>query len=116
MKTDNAIKINENDNVVVALSNIASGENVFGISAAENIDRGHKMALVDIKEGDNIVKYGYPIGHATKDIKKGEWIHTHNLKTNLKGLLEYEYTPQLTELKKDKLLLWDIKEKTAQWE
>ena len=102
MKTDNAIKINENDNVVVALSNIASGENVFGISAAENIDRGHKMALVDIKEGDNIVKYGYPIGHATKDIKKGEWIHTHNLKTNLKGLLEYEYTPQLTELKKDR--------------
>ncbi len=102
MKTDNAIKINDNDNVVVALSNITKGDDVFGISAEENIDRGHKMALVDIKEGENIIKYGYPIGHATKDIKKGEWIHTHNLKTNLKGLLEYQYNPHLNELKKDK--------------
>ena len=102
MKTNNCIKINNNDNVVVALCNISAGDDVCGIKAAEAIDRGHKMALVDIPEGANIVKYGYPIGHATKDIKAGEWIHTHNLKTNLKGLLEYKYEPQLNEIKQDR--------------
>lgn len=102
MQTNNAIRINDNDNVIVALCNIQAGDDVAGVKAVENIDRGHKMALVDIKEGENIVKYGYPIGHATKDIKKGEWIHTQNLKTNLKGLLEYSYEPQLTEIKADK--------------
>lgn len=102
MKTNNCIKINNNDNVVVALCNISAGDDVCGIKAAEAIDRGHKMALVDIPEGSDIVKYGYPIGHATKDIKAGEWIHTHNLKTNLKGLLEYKYEPQLNEIKQDR--------------
>lgn len=102
MQTENAIRINDNDNVIVALRNITAGEDVAGVTAAENIDRGHKMALVDIKEGENVVKYGYPIGHATKDIKKGEWIHTHNLKTNLKGLLEYTYEPELNPLPTDK--------------
>ncbi len=98
MSTNNAIKINVNDNVAVALRNIEAGENVMGITAAENIDKGHKIALCDIKSGENIIKYGYPIGHAEKDIKQGEWIHTHNLKTNLKGLLEYEYKPALNEM------------------
>lgn len=99
---DNSIKINSNDNVVVALDNIVSGTEVHGVKAAEDIARGHKMAIEDINEGENIVKYGYPIGHATKDIKKGEWVHTHNLKTNLKGLLEYKYNPSLASLKSDK--------------
>lgn len=98
MSTNNVIKINDNDNVIVAIDNISAGTEILGVAAKENIDSGHKMTLVDIKEGENIVKYGYPIGHATKDILKGEWIHTHNLKTNLKGLLEYTYEPQLTEL------------------
>ena len=98
MNTNNAIKINDNDNVVVALRNITAGEEIFGVKAAENIDRGHKMALVDIKEGENIVKYGYPIGHATTDIKAGQWVHTHNTKTNLSGLLEYSYNPHLKDI------------------
>lgn len=51
MDTNNAIKINDNDNVVVALRNITAGEEIFGVKAVDNIDRGHKMALVDIKEG-----------------------------------------------------------------
>lgn len=58
-----------------------------------NIENGHKYARFDIKKGESIIKYGQPIGHATEDIKKGEWVHTHNLKTNLSGKLEYEYTP-----------------------
>ena len=56
-----------------------------------NLENGHKYALVDIKKGENIVKYGNAIGHATEDIKKGEHVHTHNVKTNLSGNLEYEY-------------------------
>ena len=58
-----------------------------------NISDGHKYALCDIKSGENIIKYGQPIGHATADIKKGEHVHTHNLKTNLSGKMEYTYTP-----------------------
>lgn len=58
-----------------------------------NLEDGHKYALRDIKEGENIIKYGNPIGHATCDIKKGEHVHTHNTKTNLSGNLEYTYKP-----------------------
>ncbi len=58
-----------------------------------NLDNGHKYALCDIKKGENIIKYANPIGHATTDIRKGEHVHTHNLKTNLDGTLEYVYTP-----------------------
>ena len=56
-----------------------------------NLEDGHKYALRDIKCGENIIKYGQPIGHATCDIAKGEHVHTHNVKTNLSGKLEYTY-------------------------
>lgn len=58
-----------------------------------NIDDGHKYARFDIAKGENIIKYGQPIGHATEDIKSGEHVHTHNVKTNLSGKLEYKYEP-----------------------
>ena len=58
-----------------------------------NLEDGHKYALCDIKKGENIIKYGNPIGHATEDIKAGEHVHTHNVKTNLSGNLEYTYEP-----------------------
>ncbi len=58
-----------------------------------NLEDGHKYALRDIAEGENIIKYGNPIGHAICDIKKGEHVHTHNIKTNLSGNLEYTYEP-----------------------
>jgi len=63
-----------------------------------NIETGHKSALVDIAEGENVIKYGFPIGHATQPIKKGEHVHTHNLKTNLKEKLTYSYQPKQVEL------------------
>jgi altronate hydrolase len=72
------LKIHKNDNVAVMLD----GEK-----------RGHKVALRDIAKGEDIIKYGYPIGHALEDIKEGEHVHTHNIKTNLSGLLEYKYEP-----------------------
>ena len=58
-----------------------------------NIENGHKYAIKDIKIGENIIKYGEPIGHAICDIKKGEHVHTHNMKTNLSDKLQYTYTP-----------------------
>lgn len=58
-----------------------------------NLDNGHKYALRDIKAGENIIKYGNPIGHAIVDIVKGEHVHNHNIKTNLSGNLEYTYEP-----------------------
>lgn len=59
-----------------------------------NLENGHKYAACDIKKGENIIKYGFPIGHATVDIKAGEHVHTHNVKTNLKENLTYTYNPK----------------------
>ncbi|MBQ8836572.1 MAG: altronate dehydratase [Clostridia bacterium] len=57
-----------------------------------NITDGHKYAVRDIACGENIIKYGMLIGHAIADIKKGEHVHTHNLKTNLSGKTEYTFS------------------------
>jgi altronate hydrolase len=106
LKSDKLIKIHEKDNVAVVLEDIKSGDIVtlgeLKITAKEDIGMGHKLAFKDIGEGENIIKYGFPIGHATKPISAGENIHTHNLKTNLGGLLEYSYSPELSSTKVDK--------------
>ena len=57
-----------------------------------NLENGHKYALRDIAKGEDVIKYGNPIGHATEDIKKDEHVHTHNMKTNLAGELAYEFS------------------------
>jgi len=62
-------------------------------------DDGHKYALRDIAEGENVIKYGMPIGHATKPIAKGEHVHVHNVKTNLGEVLEYRYEPDEAAIK-----------------
>ncbi len=56
-----------------------------------NLDDGHKYALKDIACGEDIIKYGFPIGHATEDIKKDAHVHSHNMKTNLSDMSEYTY-------------------------
>ena len=95
------IKINKNDNVAIVLVPMKMGEIITDedkeIILAEDIDRGHKAALVGIKEGENVIKYGMPIGRAVKAIAAGEWIHTHNVKTNLSDLNNYEYNPKFQE-------------------
>ena len=58
-----------------------------------NLENGHKYALRDIACNETIIKYGNPIGHATCAITKGEHVHSHNMKTNLSGNLEYTYAP-----------------------
>ena len=62
-----------------------------------NLETGHKWAIRDIRQGEDIIKYGYPIGHATCDIKQGEHVHTHNLKTNLGDNIEYTFEPEYYE-------------------
>ena len=66
-----------------------------------NLSDGHKYAVRDIKSGEDIIKYGSPIGHALCDIKKGEHVHSHNLKTNLSGNLEYVYEKKVYNLPKE---------------
>ena len=61
---------------------------------------GHKYALRDIAEGENIVKYGMPIGHATRAIAKGEHVHVENVKTNLGEVLEYRYEPSFADVER----------------
>ena len=58
-----------------------------------NLENGHKYALQDIAQGENVIKYGNPIGHATAPIKAGDHVHTHNVATNLSDNLTYTYVP-----------------------
>ena len=94
---DKLIRIHEMDNVAVATQPVAAGEAItvgaFSLTAAQEIPAGHKIALMPIAEGENIIKYGFPIGHAKRDIAAGEWVHTHNTASNLSGLREYSYQP-----------------------
>lgn len=84
-------KINDKDNVAVALEELKKGEIIDNIKLLDDIPFGHKVLLNDLKSGENIIKYGNPIGHLTVDCKKGEHIHEHNLKTNLSDIIEYKY-------------------------
>ena len=91
------LKINPADSVVVCLVEKKKGDVIEAggerVTLAEDVPAGHKVLLRDVKEGENIIKYGYPIGHARKDLKAGEWVNENNLKTNLSGTLEYTYQP-----------------------
>ncbi len=91
------IKINPADSVVVCLRPFAKGETMMvdekEITVVQDTPMGHKILIKDIAEGTDIIKYGYPIGHAVKNLKAGEWINEHNLKTNLSGTLSYQYKP-----------------------
>ncbi|MDE6597088.1 MAG: altronate dehydratase family protein [Clostridia bacterium] len=98
--TKKTIIINGLDNVAVALVDLKKGETHEGVTLCEDITKGHKFALKDIKPGEQIIKYGNPIARATAEIKKGAHVHTHNVKTNLSENLEYTYDKIPTPLKK----------------
>ncbi|WP_459198697.1 UxaA family hydrolase [Bacillus subtilis] len=95
------IKIHKQDNVLLALRDIQKGERLHAdsvsIEVKDDIKRGHKIALKPIKKNDSIIKYGFPIGHASQDISIGEHIHVHNTKTNLSDIQSYSYTPRFDE-------------------
>lgn len=88
----NSIVISPGDSVGVALTALKKGAQADGVTLAEDIERGHKFALKEIKAGENVIKYGEVIGRALCDIAPGEHIHTHNMKTCLEGTLEYSYS------------------------
>ena len=98
------LRIHEDDNVVVAINTLTPGTVVdlgdVKVTASEEIPAGHKMAIQDIACGEPVVKYGFRIGNAKEDIKAGQWIHTHNVKTALGDLLDYTYEPVAYEEKK----------------
>ncbi|HVN94846.1 MAG TPA: altronate dehydratase family protein [Syntrophorhabdaceae bacterium] len=91
------LMINAKDNVAVALARIAAGEALtigkYQLVAREDVESGHKIALENLAQGRDIIKYGFPMGRAVVNISAGEHVHTHNVKTNLKGLEQYRYTP-----------------------
>ncbi|MBP5521545.1 MAG: altronate dehydratase, partial [Bacteroidales bacterium] len=92
------IKINPDDNVAVALQDLQAGECVEGVSLKTDIPRGHKIVLDDLAEGQNVVKYGFPIGHVTRPAQAGTMVDHSCIKTNLEGLLDYSYSPALVEI------------------
>lgn len=97
------VKINQNDNVAVALRPIEKGETIdvagAKVTTLEEIPQGHKFALKTVKSGEEVIKYGFRIGYAKEDIEVGQWVHIHNLKTALGDLLTYDYAPVPSDLK-----------------
>ena len=82
--TPDALIINQKDNVSIALHDIAAGETAnlsdgSSLAVVADIKFSHKLLLVDVIKGEDIIKYGQVIGQATQDLKKGDWLHTHNL-------------------------------------
>ena len=96
------IKINPDDNVAVALEDLAIGEVVEGVTLTTAVPRGHKVLLKDLAAGENVIKYGFPIGHVTRDAAAGSVVDHTCIKTNLEGLLEYKYEPSFDIAESDK--------------
>lgn len=92
------IRLNEHDHVLIALQQMAAGEKLeLGdgkvLTLLEEVPKGHKIAAGPLHEGQHVLKFGYSIGVAKEEIPAGSWVHTHNLKTGLSGILDYVYEP-----------------------
>ncbi len=90
-----AWQIDPADNVATMLADVTAGDPVSAmggtLAAAADIARGHKIALAPIAAGAAIIKYGFPIGIATRAIAAGEHVHSHNVRTGLSGTLDYAF-------------------------
>ena len=91
------VRITPRDMVAVALRPLEAGQATsYGageVTPLTDIPMGHKVALRDIRAGEPVIKYGFPIGAATEDIPKGGHVHTHNLRTLLSGEKDYRWQP-----------------------
>ena len=96
---NNLVRIAPQDSVAVALRPLKAGECAGGITLHEDIPMGHKAALRDIRKGEAVIKYGFPIGEATADIPAGAHVHTHNLRTLLSGEREYAWHPSYPQVR-----------------
>jgi altronate dehydratase small subunit len=84
-----ALVLNEKDNVATMTRPADPGEQILvqsikshiTVRTSEFIDTGHKLALVKIRKGDPIIKFGEVIGQATREISPGEHVHSHNVRT-----------------------------------
>ena len=88
------LKINSADNVAVAINPLAKGtvvtvDGAGDVTLVSDIPAGHKFALKDIAEGENVIKYGFPIGHARHAVARGQFLDHNDIKTNLEGQLDY---------------------------
>ena len=96
------LQIHPADNVAVALAPLSAGTGIrlddVSLTLTEDIPQGHKFALRPIASGEQIIKYGYPIGLAKEEIAPGQWVHIHNIRTGLGDLLSYTYDRQVTEI------------------
>jgi len=95
------IRIHPSDNVAVALKPVGKGQQAvvdgMVVVADEFIECAHKISVRNIRKGEAVIKYGYPIGIALCDIHPGQWVHTHNLATSLEGTLSYDYSQAVNE-------------------
>jgi altronate dehydratase len=93
------IRLNDADNVVIALRDIVGGETTAHVSAPllSNVARGHKIAIAPIAAGGNVIRYGQIIGQAKSDIVPGEHVHVHNL-TMAEHRQDYEFASANTPL------------------
>lgn len=99
------IQINPMDNVAVALENLNPGDilkvNGRSVCVAEEIPRGHKVALTDLSAGSEVIKYGFSLGNMADGVKEGCLVNERNLYTSLSGLSGYEYKPCIAEIEKN---------------
>ncbi len=91
--------LDEKDNVGITFADLTAGSSVTAgqaeVTVVSDIPKGHKVAVREIKEGEAVLKYGAVIGYALSDIKTGEHVHVHNIKTGLSGQTEYKYEPEI---------------------
>lgn len=96
------IRLHEDDHVVIALQSFAKGDKLLldgsggshTLELLDDVEKGHKIVTRAVHKGDDVLKFGYSIGKAKEDLEPGTWVHTHNMGTGLKGILDYSYEPQ----------------------
>ena len=90
------LRINPSDNVAVAISPLHAGETIEAdgrvITLRTDVPASPKVTLKNFQAGENIIKYGYPIGHVTVDVPEGTWV-SENQDQDSSGLLDYTYQP-----------------------
>lgn len=115
MQANKVLKIHPNDSVAVAIEPLSKGEvvEVAGqkLTVVTDIPAGHKISLVDLKKGDPVIKYGYPIGAAKEDIPAGSHVHAHNIRTLLSESAEYHYDEAAA-----KACLAEAEKRRKEWE
>jgi altronate hydrolase len=100
-------QIDPRDSVATALRDMAAGETALGVTLSEPVGKGHKVAVKAIAAGAPVLKFGFPIGRATRDIEPGEHVHTHNVATALETSGSYIYHPSAAPASADSAMTFE---------